>query len=64
MLTNAKFTKENVMFLKACKIVQQSLLNYKEFKPTTRQASKFRRRKGIAYRNYISDLPKEVRCTE
>ena len=61
MLTNIQFTKENIRFKKACKIVQQSLPDYKEFKPTTRQASKFRMKKGIAYRNYIGDLPREVR---
>ena len=61
MLTNVKFAKENVVFIKACTIVQQNLPDYKTFRPTTRQASKFRMRKGIAYRNYIGDLPKEVR---
>ena len=61
MLTNAKFTKENVVFKKACEIVQQNLPDYKEFKPTIRQASKFRMEKGIAYRNYIGILPEEVR---
>jgi len=61
MLTNAKFAKENEIFLKACAIVQQNPPDYKMFKSTTRQASKFRMRKGIAYRSCVGDLPKEVR---
>ena len=61
MLTNAKFAKEDTRFKYACVIVQQNLPDYTRFKPSTRQASKFRMKKGVAYKNYIGDLPKEVR---
>jgi hypothetical protein len=61
MLTNVQFTKEDTRFKHACEIVRQNLPDYTEFRSSTRQASKFRRRKGIAYRNYVGDLPKEVR---
>jgi len=61
MQTNTLYAKSNTIFLKACKIVQQNLPDYKKFKPTARQASEFRVGKGIAYKTYIGDLPKEVR---
>ena len=61
MLTNTQFAKEDVTFKKACEIVKENLPDYKNFNPSTRQASRFRRGKGIAYLNYIGCLPKEVR---
>ena len=41
-MTNRKFAKEDEKFQKACMSV--------EIEPTTRQASKFRNKKGKAYK--------------
>ena len=41
--TNREFVKENKLFRKACEIAS--------INPTSRQASKFRRHKGIAYKH-------------
>lgn len=42
-LSNREFAKENKLFQKACEIASIS--------STSRQASKFRHHKGIAYKN-------------
>ena len=47
MLTNVQFTKEDTRFKYACEIVRQNLPNYTEFRPSTRQASKFRREREL-----------------
>lgn len=41
-LTNKKFAEEDQSFRKACDLVR--------LPPTTRQASKFRNKKGLAYK--------------
>jgi len=41
--TNREFAKENKLFRKACEI---AVIN-----PTGRQASKFRKHRGLAYKN-------------
>lgn len=43
-MTNAEFAKTDKKFIKACSIVRS------DFKPSARQASKWRRRKGIAWK--------------
>ncbi len=48
MLTNAKFAKEDKEFIKACDNVRT--VADIEIKPTTRQASKYRNKKGLAYK--------------
>ena len=48
-MTNAEFVETNVEFLEACK--QTITTNeHKDLKPSRRQASKWRRRKGIAWK--------------
>lgn len=46
-ITNDKFCKENQEFINACSKASEVL--GKEIKPTRRQASKFRNKKGQAY---------------
>ena len=41
-MTNSEFAREDEIFLKVC--------NTTEFRATTRQASKWRMKKGIAYK--------------
>jgi len=41
--TNRKFAKENRLFRKACEIAH--------INPTDRQAGKFRKHRGLAYKN-------------
>lgn len=48
-MTNTEFSKKDPEFLDACKKVA-TLPYYQEFKPSTRQASKWRNKKGIAYK--------------
>lgn len=48
-MTHAEFAKTNEEFLEACKKVA-SMNSYQNFKPSTRQASKWRNHKGIAYK--------------
>jgi hypothetical protein len=45
--TNKEFAKENDLFRAACEMAQEE---HKNLKPTKRQASKFRRGKGIAFK--------------
>jgi len=45
--TNAEFAKTDKKFIEAC---DQVLNRYQNFKPSTRQASKWRMRKGIAWK--------------
>ena len=48
-MTNAEFAKIDKLFLKACENV--TMLNgYEKFKPSARQASKWQRKKGIAWK--------------
>lgn len=47
-MTNAKFAEENVDFIEACKKATKE--TGIEIKPTTRQASKYRNKKGLAYK--------------
>lgn len=48
-MTNAEFAKTNQTFLSACKKVTE-IEGYQDFKPSARQASKWRRQKGIAWK--------------
>ena len=48
-MTNAKFAKTNKEFVAACYEVKR-LNRYENFEPSTRQASKWRNKKGIAYK--------------
>jgi len=48
-VTNTEFSKNNGEFLSACEKVTR-LKGYQNFKPTPRQASKFRNEKGVAYK--------------
>jgi len=49
IMTNAEFAKTDKNFLEACEKV--TLLNrYENFKPSARQASKWRMHKGIAWK--------------
>ncbi len=47
-MTNAKFAKEDKNFINACNHVKMVL--GVEVNPTTRQASKYRNKKGLAYK--------------
>lgn len=47
-LTNSEFAKTDKKFLKACETVIYN--GYVNFKPSTRQASKYRMNKGIAWK--------------
>lgn len=48
-MTNSEFAKTDKGFLDACRGV--ALINeYKDFKLSTRQASKYRRRKGVVWK--------------
>ncbi len=55
-MTNSEFAREDGTFLKACDIVTETYPKIKntnafnEFQSTTRQASKWRMKKGIAYK--------------
>jgi len=44
-MTNKEFSEEDTMFITACEKVH--------IDPTTRQASKWRNRKGIAYKTVV-----------
>ncbi len=46
-MTNAKFAKEDKNFIKACAMARQ--ITGVIVNPTTRQASKFRNKKGLAF---------------
>jgi len=48
-MTNAEFLKTDEKFLLACEAVAR-MPRYTQFKPSTRQASKWRSQKGIAYK--------------
>jgi len=48
-MTNAEFAKTDKKFLEACERVTR-IYNYRDFKPSTRQASKWRNQKGIAWK--------------
>ena len=48
-MTNSEFAKTNKDFLKACVNVTK-INGYQDFKPSTRQASKWRNRKGMAWK--------------
>jgi hypothetical protein len=47
-VTNKEFALQDRVFRKACEIASKGLPRYLEIKPTRRQASKWRNRKGIA----------------
>lgn len=47
-MTNSEFAKTDKKFLKACETVIYN--GYVKFKPSTRQASKWRMCKGIAWK--------------
>jgi len=49
MMTNNEFAKTNNEFLKACESVTH-FDRYQDFRPSKRQASKWRRKKGIAWK--------------
>lgn len=48
-MTNAEFAREDKEFRKACAMVSENPL-YVDFKPSRRQASKWRRKMGIAWK--------------
>lgn len=48
-MTNRKFAETNEDFLKACEDVK-CINQFQDFKPSTRQASRWRNRKGIAWK--------------
>ncbi len=48
-MTNLEFAKTNKEFLEACTEVAQ-MNHYQKFKPSTRQASRWRNQKGIAWK--------------
>jgi hypothetical protein len=48
-MTNSEFAKTDKTFLAACENVTRINL-YQNFKPSTRQASKWRNKKGIAWK--------------
>ena len=48
-MTNAEFAKTDEKFLNACEAVKR-VNRYQKFKPSARQASKWRNQKGIAYK--------------
>jgi len=60
MKTNLEFSKTDEMFVRACSLVPEDKIpdhakemvgtSYRGLKHTSRQASKFRRGKGIAYK--------------
>jgi len=52
-ITNRQFASTNEKFLAACKEVA-TLNRYQDFRPSQRQASKWRLRKGIAWKEYGS----------
>ena len=47
--TNAQFAQTNEAFTDACEIVTRDN-RFKEFKPSRRQASKWRRKMGLAWK--------------
>lgn len=51
-MTNAEFAKKDQVFRKACEIANANLPKGQEpgIEPTKRQASKWRNRRGMAYR--------------
>lgn len=54
-ITNAHFAKTDKEFLAACEKVAsiaqaQSLHRYKDFKPSLRQASRWKNKKGVAWK--------------
>ncbi len=49
-MTNAKFAKEDKEFIKACDNVRTIARPVIDIKPTSRQASKYRNKKGLAYK--------------
>jgi len=51
MKTNREFARTDAAFLSACRRVQDR--DGKSLSPTTRQASKFRSGKGIAYKTLM-----------
>ena len=70
-MTNSEFAREDETFLKVCNTVAETYPKMKntndftEFQATTRQASKWRMKKGIAYKtahniplNLKEDKPK------
>lgn len=48
-MTNAEFAKTDEKFLNACEAVTR-VNRYQSFKPSPRQASKWRNEKGIAWK--------------
>jgi hypothetical protein len=48
-MRNKTFAETNQKFNMACKALSKTI-EFKDFKPTTRQASKFRNKRGIAYK--------------
>ena len=58
--TNAEFAKTNENFRAAC-IKVQKIKGYMEFIPTTRQASKWRMEKGIAWKIVNNQIPESIK---
>lgn len=54
-MTNVEFAKMDKSFLVACKMVK-TLNGLQNFKPSTRQASKWRMKKGIAWKTANTSL--------
>ena len=54
-MTNAEFAKTNERFIKACKKLAQFEI-FEHLRPTKRQASKWRRRKGAAYKSEMFNV--------
>ncbi len=48
-MTNAEVARKDKVFLAACEIVTRDT-RFKEFKPSRRQASKWRMKKGLAWK--------------
>ncbi len=55
-MTNLTFTKEDKTFIEACKEIN--------LPATKRQASKWRNKKGLAWRTYIGDFAKYFKPTK
>jgi len=51
-MNNLEFSEKNVDFLEACNLVKV-LPYYGDFKPSRRQAGKWRRGTGIAYKTWL-----------
>ena len=49
-MDNSEFARKDEQFLKACKKLKK-VSGYSDFEPSTRQASKFRRKTGAAWKH-------------